>query len=224
MASRSPKTWCITHFHVVIRIPPWLGPYYCPITQFRPQKWRKPVKIKKIRYKSVITKNPLYLKSQKSIFNWLGILRSVWHLKVYKCMCSSNTTSCQNCVIGILPAKNDFTGIFQYNPLYWGQDRPDNIFSYLFLCCDFIATLPVHYFQRFTTLPCLQTSWSSVHGIKMYVTVQYVYIVMRGSDFMLIGLIHLILSRSRHATLAFYSFRSIFRYNGGFSSYTLNSC
>ncbi len=35
-------------------------------------------------------------------------MRSVWHLKVYKCMCTSDTTCCQNCVICILPAKNDF--------------------------------------------------------------------------------------------------------------------
>ncbi len=30
MASRSPKTWCITHFHVLIRMPPSLGLHYCP--------------------------------------------------------------------------------------------------------------------------------------------------------------------------------------------------
>jgi hypothetical protein len=151
-------------------------------------------------------------------------LRSVWHLKVYKCMGSSDTTCCQNVVIGILPAKMTFTGNFLYNPLYWDPDRPDNTFSDLFLCCDFITTLPVHYLQRLSTLPCLQTSWSSVHGTKMYVTVQYVYIVTRGSELMFIGVIHLILSRSRQTTLVFYSVWSIFRYNAGFSSYTLNSC
>ena len=32
------------------------------------------------------------------------MFRSVRHLKVYKCMCSSPTTCCQNGVIGILPA------------------------------------------------------------------------------------------------------------------------
>ncbi len=30
MASRSPKTWFITHFHVLIRMPPSLGLHYCP--------------------------------------------------------------------------------------------------------------------------------------------------------------------------------------------------
>ena len=48
--------------------------------QFRPQKCRKTEKIQKIRYKSVITKNPLYLKIQKSILNRLGVLRSVGNL------------------------------------------------------------------------------------------------------------------------------------------------
>ena len=120
--------------------------------------------------------------------------------------------------------KTTFTGNFLYNPLYWDPDWPDNTFSDLFECCDFIKTLPMHKLQHLPTLPCLQTSWSSVHGTKMYVTVQYVYIVTRGSEFKFIGLIHLILSRSRHTTLAFNAFWSIFRYNGGFSWYTLNSC
>ncbi len=115
-----------------------------------------------------------------------------------------------------------FTVFFLYNPLYWGPDRPDSIFSYLFLCCDVSATLPVHYFQRLPTFPCLQTSWTSVNGTKVYVTVQYIYIVTRGSDLMFIGVIYLILSLSRHTTFAFNSFWSIFRYNGGFSSYTIN--
>ncbi len=152
------------------------------------------------------------------------MLRSVWHHKVYLCMGSSDTACCQNVVIGNLPAKNTFTGNFLYNPLYWDPDRPDNTFSDLFLCCDFITTLPVLYLQCLPTLPCLQTSWSSVHGTKMYVTVRYVYIVTQGSELMFIGVIHLSLSRSRHTTLAFFSFRSILCYNGGFSSYTLNSC
>ena len=43
------------------------------------------------------------------------------------------------------------------------------------------------------------------------ITVQYVYIVTRGSELMFIGVIHLIFSRSRHTTLAFYSFESICR-------------
>ena len=89
------------------------------------------------------------------------------------------------------------------------------------MCCDLIAILPVHYFQRLPTFPCLQTWWNSVHGTKMYVTIQYVYIVTRGFEFTFISVIHLILSRSRHTTLAFNSFWSIFGYNGGFSSYCL---
>ena len=48
--------------------------------QFRPQKCRKTVKIQKIRYKSVIAKNPLYLKNQKSILYRLGVFRSVCNL------------------------------------------------------------------------------------------------------------------------------------------------
>ncbi len=88
----------------------------------------------------------------------------------------------------------------------------------------FCVLILLQYFQCLPTLPCLQTSWTSLHGTKVKVTVQYVYIVTRGFELMFIGVIHLILSRSRHTTLALYSFRSISRYNGWFSSYTINSC
>ena len=41
----------------------------------------------------------------------------------------------------------------------------------------------------------------SVHGTKMYVTVQYVYIVTRGSELMFIGVIHLTLMSEVGANL-----------------------
>ena len=77
-------------------------------------------------------------------------------------------------------------------------------------------------FLRFHTFELYGVVYA--HGTKMYVTVQHVYIVTRDSEFMFIGVIHLILSRSRHPTLTFHSFWSIFRYNGVFSSNTINSC
>jgi hypothetical protein len=45
--------------------------------QFRPQKCRKPVKLKKSVIYPLYLKNPLYLNSQKSILNRLGVFRSV---------------------------------------------------------------------------------------------------------------------------------------------------
>ena len=100
MASRSPKTWCITYFHVLIRMPPSLALHLLSKHfQIRPQKCRKPVKILKIRYKSVITKNPLYLKNLKSIFNRLGVFRSVCNLYQHLRMIASSYTCCLISVI-----------------------------------------------------------------------------------------------------------------------------
>ncbi len=44
-------------------------------------------------------KNPFYLKSQKSIFNWLGGLRSVRDLEVHKCTRSSDATCCASMAV-----------------------------------------------------------------------------------------------------------------------------
>ena len=66
-ASRSPKTWYLTHNLVPMMLPKTAHLIMMASKFFRPQKCRKPVKTQKIRYKSVITKNPLYFKNQKSI-------------------------------------------------------------------------------------------------------------------------------------------------------------
>jgi hypothetical protein len=99
------------------------------------------------------------------------------------------------------------------------------VISYLIRYIEVRVDLTIHFPTYFGVVislqhfPCItysaflryHASWSSVHGTKMYVTVQYVYIVTRGSELMFIGVIHLIFSRSRHTTLAFYSFESICR-------------
>ena len=67
MASRSPKTWYLTHYHVLIRLPKTAHLITMASKFFSSSKMSKTgKKSKKIRYsyKSVI-KNPLYLKSQK---------------------------------------------------------------------------------------------------------------------------------------------------------------
>ncbi len=52
----------------------------------------KPVQIAKVRYIHYNSKNPLYFKSLKSIFNRLGVFRSVRDIEVHKRMRSSDAT------------------------------------------------------------------------------------------------------------------------------------
>ena len=59
----------------------------------------KPVKIAKIRNIRYKSKNPLYLKSLKSIFNRLGVFRSVQDLEVHKRMGSSDATCCASMAV-----------------------------------------------------------------------------------------------------------------------------
>ena len=54
----------------------------------------KPVKKAKIRCIRYNSKNPLYFESLKSIFNRLGVFRSVRDLEVHKRMRSSDATCC----------------------------------------------------------------------------------------------------------------------------------
>ena len=80
MASRSPKTWCRTHFHVLVGTLPLTGTrlLYAHL-QFRPQKCRKPVKLKKIRYVSVITQKSVILKKSKIDFQSTGCVTISLH-------------------------------------------------------------------------------------------------------------------------------------------------
>ena len=59
----------------------------------------KPIKIAKIRYIRYKSKNPLYLKSLKSIFNRLGVFRSVRDLEVHKRMGGSDATCCASMAV-----------------------------------------------------------------------------------------------------------------------------
>ena len=93
-ASRSPKTWYLTHNLVPMRLPKTAHLIMMASKFFSSSKMSKTGKNQKIRYKSVITKNPLYLKNQKSILIQQGVLRSVRHLEVHKRMCSSDDTCC----------------------------------------------------------------------------------------------------------------------------------
>jgi hypothetical protein len=69
MASRSPKTWCRTHFHVFVGTPPSLGLDCYTHTSNFVLKMSKTGKIIKnplyIRYNS---KNPLYLKVKNRFY------------------------------------------------------------------------------------------------------------------------------------------------------------
>ena len=60
---------------------------------------REATKIAKIRYIRYKSKNPLYLKSLKSIFNRLGVFRSVRDLEVRKRMGSSDATCCASMAV-----------------------------------------------------------------------------------------------------------------------------
>ena len=53
--------------------------------------------------------------------------------------------------------KIKITGILLMYPLYWGPDVPCNMLSYIFLCCDYIATLLVPQFLLLPTITCVQT-------------------------------------------------------------------
>ncbi len=73
-----PQTYRMNHFYVLIKTPPRLGlNSHQNILLFRP----KTGKIQKVRYKSVITKNLLQEKFQKSILNTVDVLRSVSNLQ-----------------------------------------------------------------------------------------------------------------------------------------------
>ncbi len=77
------------------------------------------------------------------------MFRSLRHLKVYKCMCSSATTCCQNCVIGILPAKNHF---YRYFLIYSVILRSGQTSQYIFLL---IFVLWFHWNTTRSLLPAL---------------------------------------------------------------------
>ena len=59
----------------------------------------KPIQKAKIRYIRYNSKNPLYFKSLKSIFNRLGVFRSVRDLEVHKRMRSSDATCCASMAV-----------------------------------------------------------------------------------------------------------------------------
>ena len=96
----------------------------------------------------------------------MHVLRSVCPNGSQKKMHLACLTTHQIWVICLLPAKNNFTGILLMYPLYWGTDVPCNMLSYMFLCCDYIATLLVPQFLLLPTITCIQT----YHVLKSEIT------------------------------------------------------
>ncbi len=68
MASRSPKTWCITHFHVLIRCHPHWDSIIVRTFPISSSKTSKTGKNQKIQYKSVITKKSVIFEKSKIDF------------------------------------------------------------------------------------------------------------------------------------------------------------
>ncbi len=78
MASRRPKTWYLTHYHVAIRLPKTAHLTMMASKFFSLSKMSKTGKTQIIRYKSVITKRSVIF--EKSIENQHVVLRSVYNL------------------------------------------------------------------------------------------------------------------------------------------------
>jgi hypothetical protein len=87
----------------------------------------------------------------------MHVLRSVCPNGSQKKMLLPCLTPNPKWVICLLPAKKKVTGILPMYPLYWGTDVPSNMLSYIFLCCDYIATIFVPQFFLLPTITCIQT-------------------------------------------------------------------
>ncbi len=72
MASRSPKTWYLTQFHVPIRLPKTEHLIMMASKFFSPSKKSRTGKNQKIRYKSVITKKSVIFENSKIDFKSTG--------------------------------------------------------------------------------------------------------------------------------------------------------
>ncbi len=77
------------------RHPDWVG----TLIRYIRHNGQTPVKKAKIRYIRYNSKHSLFLKSQKSILNRLGVFRSVRDLEVHKRMRSSDATCCASMAV-----------------------------------------------------------------------------------------------------------------------------